>query len=733
MTIRRLIAALALVLMAPLVVAAAAQPATRLADADSTPPSIVPQVSGTPGTDGWFTSAVTVAWVVSDAESGIAGSSGCDPTTISSDTTGRTLTCSASNTDGLSAQASIVVKVDTTGPSVTGEPTSKPTQKGWYTQPLTVAFAGTDAVSGISTCGAPVAYGGPDTKSAAVSGSCTNGAGLSTSRTATFKYDSSPPEVTPSVSGKLGANGWYTGDVSVSWSVSDPVSDVDSSSGCGTATLTSDTGGTTLTCSATNGAGLTTQRSVTVKIDRTAPDTTITGGPSGTATTGTASFTFSASEPGATFACSLDAGAFQSCSSPQTYSGLADGSHSFQVRATDGAGNSDQTPAAQSWTVRATPPNLKLPGALTVEATSAAGANVSYAVSADSSGEPIIASAITCSPPSGSAFALGTTTVTCSVTNSYGVTASGSFTVTVVDTTAPRLTVPTAMSLVAAGPVPRTNPALSAFLAAARAVDLVDAHPTITTDAPATFAAGTTKVTFTARDAAGNAASATSTITIAPPPPSSGPPSAGPPTTSAAPDRTPPGDVRALEATAGDRSVTLTWSNPPDTDYNHVEVFRSVVGPGGSLETSIYSGRTKKLVDRGLTNDTTYQYVVVAVDKTGNRAGGAVVTAIPKAVLLLAPKNGAKLSRPPVLAWNTLPDATYYNVQLWRNGAKILSAWPVKARLALRRQWRYGGRVRTLSPATYRWYVWPGVGDRADKNYGPVLGMQTFSITRRKS
>ncbi len=730
MTPHHRVAALAFALMVPFVFSTAAQPATRLADADTTPPSIVSQVSGTAGADGWYTSAVTVAWVVTDPESGIATSSGCGTTTIGTNTKGTTLTCSASNSGGLSAQASVVVKVDTTGPTVTGEPTSKPAQKGWYTQPVTIAFSGVDAVSGISKCTAPVAYGGPDTKSAAVSGSCTNGAGLTTPDTARFKYDSSPPEVTPAVTGQLGANGWYTGDVSVNWSEADPVSGVASSSGCGATTLTADTTGTTLTCSATNDAGLTTQRSVTVKIDRSPPDTTINGGPSGTVTTATASFTFSANETGATFACSLDGGGFQSCSSPQTYSGLADGAHSFQVRATDAAGNNDQTPDARSWTVKAAPPNLKLPAPLTVEATSTAGAKVTYVVGADYMGEPIVADAIACTPPSGSTFALGTTKVTCSVANSYGVSASGSFTVSVVDTTPPRLTVPRPTSLAAAGPLPRTDASISAFLGAARAVDLVDSNPTIASDAPSAFPLGTTTVTFTARDSAGNTTSATSSITIAPPASSSGPPSTGSPASSSAPDRTPPGDVRSLQATAGDRSVTLTWNYPPDTDFDHVDVFRSTLGPG-SVEARIYTGATKKLIDRGLSNEATYQYVVVAVDKAGNRAGGAVVTAIPKAALLLTPKNGAKLSRPPVLVWATLPDATYYNVQLWRNGVKILSAWPVRARLALRRQWRYDGHRRLLSPGTYRWYVWPGLGDRADKSYGPTLGMQTFSITRR--
>src|SRR5262249_23168442 len=219
-------------------------------------------------------------------------------------------------------------------------------------------------------------------------------------------------------------------------------------------TLPADTTGRTFTCSPTNGAGLTTQRSVTVKIARAPPDTTITGGPSGTVTTATASFTFAASEPGATFACSLDGRGFQPCTSPQTYSGLGDGAHSFQVRATDVAGNADPSPAAQTWTVRAAPPNLKLPTSLTTEATSPGGAKVTYAVSADSDGQPIIADNITCNPASGSTFPLGATKVTCSVKNSYGVNAAGSFTVTVVDTTPPRLTVPNALGLSAAAALP---------------------------------------------------------------------------------------------------------------------------------------------------------------------------------------------------------------------------------------------------------------------------------------
>ena len=74
--------------------------------------------------------------------------------------------------------------------------------------------------------------------------------------------------------------------------------------------------------------------------DVVAPETTIDSGPSSTIATATAAFAFSASEPAA-FECKLDAGAFTPCTSPATYTGLADGPHAFAVRATDPAGNVD--------------------------------------------------------------------------------------------------------------------------------------------------------------------------------------------------------------------------------------------------------------------------------------------------------------------------------------------------------------------------------------------------------
>ncbi|HEX9696755.1 MAG TPA: Ig-like domain-containing protein [Actinomycetota bacterium] len=95
-------------------------------------------------------------------------------------------------------------------------------------------------------------------------------------------------------------------------------------------------------------------------VDVTAPDTTITGGPSAATSSTSASLTFTATEAGATFECSLDAAPFTSCTSPASYAGLTEAAHTFQVRATDAAGNTDATPASRSWTVDTTPPDTMI-------------------------------------------------------------------------------------------------------------------------------------------------------------------------------------------------------------------------------------------------------------------------------------------------------------------------------------------------------------------------------------
>ena len=97
-------------------------------------------------------------------------------------------------------------------------------------------------------------------------------------------------------------------------------------------------------------------------------------------------------------------------------------------------------------------------------------------------------------------------------------------------------------------------------------------------------------------------------------------------------------------------------------------------------------------------------------------------------VALFSPAIGEVVSRAPRLAWRRAPTAAYYNVQLFRDGHQILSAWPSRPRLQLHDAWTHHGRRMVLSPAKYVWFVWPGFGDLARAEYGSLLGRSTFRV-----
>ena len=143
--------------------------------------------------------------------------------------------------------------------------------------------------------------------------------------------DTTPPVITPTIAGTLGGNGWYTSDVTVGWTVTDPESAVISQSGCGTTAVTSDTGGTDFTCTAASAGGSSSQ-TVTVKRDATPPAIHESQSPAANAAG------WNRSDVTATFTCSDGGSGVATCPSPVAFGeGAAQGG---TVAATDAAGNS---------------------------------------------------------------------------------------------------------------------------------------------------------------------------------------------------------------------------------------------------------------------------------------------------------------------------------------------------------------------------------------------------------
>ncbi len=173
--------------------------------------------------NGWYNHPVTITFVGSDATSGIAsctsvGYSGPDSPTA---TVGGVCKDKAGNT---SSAAAFAVKYDATPPTVTAAPARAPDDNGWYSHAVQFTFAGSDSVSGIASCSPAVTYSGPDNASANAQGTCTDQAGNGASASSAFKYDSTGPKVTASLSRKPDSNGWYTKPVVAKFSGTDSMS-----------------------------------------------------------------------------------------------------------------------------------------------------------------------------------------------------------------------------------------------------------------------------------------------------------------------------------------------------------------------------------------------------------------------------------------------------------------------------------------------------------------------------
>ncbi|NJD57044.1 MAG: HYR domain-containing protein [Nitrospirae bacterium] len=422
-----------------------------------------------------------------------------------------TVNCSAADLKGNTANISFTVTVqDTTKPSLTlpADITAEATSAAGAV--VTFTAAATDAVGPITIECVPVS--GATFALGTSSVTCTATDGHSNSTSGSFSVtvqDTTPPVIAAhgdeiaEATGPSGAVVTYTSPTTA-----------DAVDGIGTATCapasgsTFALGDTTVTCNATDKAGnaaIPTTFKVTVK-DTTPPviaahgdETAEATGPSGAVVNYTSPATSDAVDGAGTATCL-----------PASGGTFALGKTTVTCNATDAANNKAIATTFAVHVVDTTPPALSLPSPITAEATGPSGAAVSFTVTAVDlvSGNVTV----TCTPASGSTFALGTTTVKCNASDAAGNIANGSFTVTVVDTTPPTISsVPANITAEATGPsgapVTYTNPT---------ATDLVDGVVAVSCvpGSGSTFALGTTIVTCSASDTRGNTAAKSFTVKV---------------------------------------------------------------------------------------------------------------------------------------------------------------------------------------------------------------------------
>jgi hypothetical protein len=167
---------------------------------EKSPPSVVPMVSGTLGTNGWYTSDLTLTWNLDDSHPAVTSSTGCGSATITADTAGQSYTCSATSPDGTTTQ-SITLKRDGTPPTVT---CNAPDQSVWYGSDVGVPCTSSDGLSGLVNADeasfslATKVAAGTETDSGSTPGKlvCDNASNCGTAGPYCFKVDKKAPTLT---------------------------------------------------------------------------------------------------------------------------------------------------------------------------------------------------------------------------------------------------------------------------------------------------------------------------------------------------------------------------------------------------------------------------------------------------------------------------------------------------------------------------------------------------------
>ena len=349
------------------------------------------------------------------------------------------------------------------------------------------------------------------------------------------------------------------------------------------------------------------------------------------------------------------------------------GSHTATCTATDTAWFISDSGSATFEVVDTTDPVVTTPADVgPIPATSPSGATASYgsASATDAVDGSVTA---TCGPPSsGSLFPIGTTSITCSATDSSGNTGTASFTVTV-----------------SPGPSPPSP----------------------------------------APGGGGGGGGGAPVLPVPDPPPSGTEDRSPPANVSDVKARLGDKSVRITwkNPTDGDFDHVVISREPGKAGEPASVIYE---GSGASVvDTSLEVGTKYRylLVPYDRAGNHPGGVAVVAVGRRQlllRPADGAVVRRPPTLQWAKIPKAGYYNLQ----LWYAPSRASAAGTAF----RKVLSAWPTASKLQLGQAWTYARKRYTLKPGIYRWFVWPGIGLRSNNDYGDLIGRSEFRVVKRR-
>ena len=167
--------------------------------------------------------------------------------------------------------------------------------------------------------------------------------------------------------------------------------------------------------------------------------------------------------------------------------------------------------------------------------------------------------------------------------------------------------------------------------------------------------------------------------------------------------------------------VMVRWTDPIASGLERVDVVMNSRRPPRDATdgTVVYRGRGTSIVVQMRAGQTRY-LALFASDAGGNVSAVARRVVSLASLVPLRPISGSSVSEAPLLTWKPTKGASYYNLQLFRNGRRVLIAWPSRPSFRV--------PAPVLSPGTYVWFVWPALEARhATPRFADLIGRATFN------